>query len=102
MKEGFSLWGSALSHFNPWILFDESLYRLGLDRREMNIMIFGLLLILVVSYITDKEEKDIRDWLREQNYLFRLIVFTGIFIAIIVLGNYGTQFNASDFIYGRF
>lgn len=102
IKEGIALWRSAFSRFNPWIFFDESIYKLGLDRREMNIMIFGLLLILVVSYITYTKEMDIRDYLAKQNYLFRVVVYTLIFVAIIVFGSYGSEFNASDFIYGRF
>jgi len=102
MKEGIELWKSAFSSFNPWIFFNEDIYKLGLDRREANIMIFGLLLILLASYITYKEDRDIRDWLREQNYVFRLLVFTGLFVSIIVLGSYGSEFNAADFIYGRF
>lgn len=102
IKEGIELWKSAFSRFNPWILFNESIFNLGLDRREWNIMVFGLLVVLVISYISYKEDMDIRDWLNKQNYMFRLVVYTGMFIAIIVLGSYGSEFNASDFIYGRF
>lgn len=102
LREGFALWKSAFSTFNPWILFDESIYELGLDRREIGIMGMGLLLVLVVSYITVNSKMDIRDWLRKQNFVFRLIVFVTLFVCVIVLGRYGQEFNASDFIYGKF
>lgn len=102
LKEGFDLWKYAFSSFNPWILFDESLFKLGLDRREAGIMIFGLLLVLLVSYISEKEKMDIRDWLRKQNFVFRLVVFVILFAVTLILGRYGQEFNASDFIYGRF
>lgn len=102
MKEGFALWKSAFSQFNPWIFFDESLYNLGLDRREMGIMIAGLLVVLVSSYISEREDMDIRDWLFKQNFVFRVILFAILFAVTLVYGQYGAGFNAADFIYGRF
>lgn len=102
MKEGFELWKSAFSLFNPWIFFDESIYKLGLDRREMSIMGVGLIIVLVVSYISEREDMDIRDWLRKQNFVFRLAIFVTLFVVTLIYGQYGQGFNASDFIYGRF
>lgn len=100
LKDGFLMWKSAFSCFNPWILFDESLYGFGLDRREWGIMIFGLIVLFVVSYIS--EMKDVRAFLKEQNFVFRLLIFAALFVMVVVYGYYGTSFNAQDFIYGRF
>ena len=102
MSEGIALWKSAFSCFNPWILFDESLYNLGLDRREFGIMVLGLLLVLVVSYITEKENMDIRDWMRKQNFVFRVVIYNIIFAITIIYGQYGQVISAADFIYGKF
>lgn len=102
MSQGFALWKSAFSSFNPWIFFDESIYKLGLDRQEMNIMGIGLIVVLVASYISERENMDIRDFLRRQNFLFRVILFTVLFVVTIVYGKYGSGYNAADFIYGRF
>ena len=100
LKDGFLMWKSAFFKFNPWIFFDESLFNLGLDRREWGILIFGLLLLFVVSLISQK--RDVRDFIREQNFIARLAVFAVLFTMIIVYGYYGADFNAADFIYGRF
>ena len=100
LKDGFLMWRSAFEHFNPWIFFDESLFKLGLDRREWGILAFGLILLFIVSYISQKT--NVRDFLRRQNYIVRLAIFTVLFVTVIVYGYYGTQFNAADFIYGRF
>ena len=43
-----------------------------------------------------------RALIRKQNYLFRLIIFTVLFVMIVTWGYYGSEFNAADFIYGRF
>ena len=100
LEDGFRMWKGAFLRFNPWILFDESLYNLGLDRREWGILIFGLILLFVVSYISQK--RDVRDFLKEQNFIARFAIFTFLFVMVIVYGYYGADFNAADFIYGRF
>ncbi len=100
LKDGFLMWKSAFSRFNPWIFFDESFFKMGLDRREWGVLIFGLLLLFAVSYISQK--KDVRDFIKEQNFVARLFVFAFLFVMIITFGYYGAEFNAADFIYGRF
>ena len=76
------------------------MFELGLDRREWGILAFGGLLLFLVSYISQK--KDVRDFLKEQNFAARLIIFGALFWMVVVWGCYGSQFNAADFIYGRF
>ncbi len=100
LKDGFLMWKGAFIRFNPWIFFDESFFKMGLDRREWGIMIFGLLLLFVVSLISQK--RDVRDWLKEQNFIVRFAIFAGLFAMIVTYGYYGAEFNAADFIYGRF
>ena len=100
LKEGFDMWREAFVTFNPWIFLDQSVYALGLDRQEWQICLMGLLALLVVSMLQQKTQ--VRDLLVKQNFLFRLGLFAMLFVAVIVLGYYGTDFNAADFIYGRF
>lgn len=100
LKEGFDMWREAFVTFNPWIFLDQSVYALGLDRQEWQICLMGLLALLVVSMLQQKAQ--VRDLLVKQNFLFRLGLFAMLFVAVIVLGYYGTDFNAADFIYGRF
>lgn len=100
LQDGFAMWKLAFSKFNPWIFFDESFFNIGLDRREWGILAFGLILLFIVSFISQKE--DVRDVIKRQNFVARLAIFSFIFVMIIVYGYYGSQFNAADFIYGRF
>ena len=100
LKDGFLMWKGAFSKFNPWIFFDESFFTMGLDRREWGILAFGMILLFIVSYISQK--KDVRDYIKEQNFIARLFIFAVLFTMIIVFGYYGADFNAADFIYGRF
>lgn len=100
LRSGFAMWKSGFSVFNPWIFFDESLFNMGLDRREWGILVFGLIVLFVVSYISQKG--DVRDYIRKQNFLFRIFIFGALFAMIILWGYYGMNFNSADFIYGRF
>ncbi len=100
LEDGFLMWKGAFATFNPWIFFDESFFKLGLDRREWGILAFGLLLLFLVSYLSGK--KDVRTYIREQNFIARLLVFAGLFAMIVVFGCYGEAFSAADFIYGKF
>ncbi len=100
LKDGFLMWKSAFSLFNPWIFFDHSLYGLGLSKDELIILILGLLFLFVVSHLQQRES--VREILHRQNYLFRLVLFVVLFVMIINWGYYGTEFVAADFIYGRF
>ena len=100
LKDGFLMWKYAFFRFNLWIFFDESLFNMGLDRREWGILIFGLILLFIVSFVSQK--RDVRDFIKEQNFVARLLIFAGLFTMIIVYGYYGADFNAADFIYGRF
>ena len=100
LRDGFLMWKGAFTKFNPWIFFDESLLKLGLDRREWGILLCGLLLLFVVSHFSQKG--DVRDAIRRQNFVARFLVFAALFVIVIVYGYYGAYYNAADFIYGRF
>lgn len=88
-------------HFNPWILVDGSLYRLGLDRQNVWAAIWGLSILLIVS-ILQENGRSIREWLEKQNLVFRWIVLIGLIAGLIVFGMYGPGFNAASFIYQAF
>ncbi|MBQ7563117.1 MAG: MBOAT family protein [Lachnospiraceae bacterium] len=107
LTDGFKMWKSAFSLFNPWIFFDRSLYELGLTESEIFIALFSLLLLFIVSYFQHREETAesglcVRDLIMKQNVVFRFLLFWCLSIATFLWGYYGTSFNAADFIYGRF
>lgn len=100
LEDGFLMWRYAFFRFNPWIFFDESFFNMGLDRREWGILAFGMILLFIVSYISQK--RDVRAFIKEQNIVARYLIFAFLFVMIIVYGYYGADFNAADFIYGKF
>jgi len=100
IHEGFAMWRAAFSIFNPWIFVDQSIYGLGLDMREMKILILGVVIMFIVSHINQKES--VRDAIKRQNFVARVLFYLLMFLMIVVWGHYGAGFNAGSFIYGRF
>lgn len=100
LMDGFKMWKSAFSLYNPWIFFDQSIYKLGLEKNEFQICLIAVVVLVIVSMLQQKGS--VRDRLFKQNFLFRLGVFAVLFLLVITWGYYGTNYNAADFIYGRF
>lgn len=93
------MWKNAFV-FNPWVFVDGSLYQLGLDRIDFWIMIFGLLLLFVVSKYQQKGS--VRETIAKQNLVFRWMLWIGLLMAVLLFGMYGEGYNPADFIYGGF
>lgn len=56
----------------PWLLFNGGIYKLGLDRAEMNILVFALIILLLVDLIKYNKKQTIDAFLFEQNTWFEL------------------------------
>lgn len=87
---------------NLWVLHDQSLYTIGLDRGEMNILIMSLSVLLLVDVIRYKKKVTIEKYLEEQNLWFRWSVVIILFMATIIYGIYGPAYDPVQFIYFQF
>lgn len=94
IKGMFSCW-------NPWVLFDKSIYSLGLVREEWDICIWGMVIVLIVSSMKEKG-KSILEGFGHQNIIFRYACYAAMFLALLIFGIYGPEYNASAFIYMGF
>ncbi len=86
---------------NPWIFFDQSVLSLGVSYRDLNILMIGLLMLLVVGILREKY-KYARLWIKQQTFVFRWVIWIGLSILVIIYGMYGPEFDARDFIYQGF
>jgi len=86
---------------NLWIFMDETLYTLGLSRLEWGVLLFGAGVLLAVD-MAHERGVSLRARLREQNLLFRWLVYIAAIVFILVYGVYGVGFDISQFIYFQF
>ncbi len=101
LKAAAELIKNMFSVFNPWILFDGSLFRLGLDHKEFFILVLSLMILLTVSFYQEKGIR-IRDWILSQNIAVRWGIMLLAIWSIWIFGTYGYGFDVHNFIYGGF
>lgn len=85
-----------------WVLFDDSLYTLGLDRREFNIFFIAFLALVLVDWIKNKKKQNFGVFMNEQPWYFRWVVLIVLIFAILTFGIYGPGFDKAGFIYFDF
>ena len=101
LKTGIKMIRSLFTFRNPWILFDNSIFRLGLNQKECEVLGLSLLLLLFVSILQERGIV-IRNWFVRQCLPVRWSIYLCAVCGIWVLGTYGFGFDANDFIYGGF
>lgn len=88
--------------FNPWVLFDGSLYTLGLDRMEVSILMAALTVLFVISCIRYRLHQNIDTFLGEQCIWFRWLVLLVLIFGVVIFGVYGPEYDVTQFIYFQF
>jgi len=101
LRQAVDLIKSIFCTFNPWVLTDGSLYSLGLDTMEWDVLIVGTLFLLIVDILRYRAV-DLTEWFMKQNLWFRWIVFYLGILEVVIFGVYGAQYNAAGFIYFQF
>ena len=86
----------------PWLLFNGGIYKLGLDRAEMNILVFALIILLLVDLIKYNKKQTIDAFLFEQNTWFEWLVIIALIVMIFIFGEYGPSYDPQQFIYFQF
>lgn len=100
-KAGVSMLWSIVTDLNPWILIDDSLFRLGLSLKEWIILSISIGVLAVVSYYQEKGTK-LNEKIDSINMISRWLIYYCVIIIVWVFGSYGYGFDAKDFIYGGF
>ena len=90
------------THWNPWVLFDGTIYGYGLDQRETHILLVALLVLLLVDLLQYFKKMELGRFLLEQNLWFRWSVLILLVIGVLVYGEYGIKFSSGQFIYFAF
>ncbi len=96
----------AFSVFNLWVFFDGSIYELGLERHDINALLIGTAVLIIVSTLQEKNAADgkggIRMSLASCPLLLRWAVYLTAVFTVLIFGYYGAGFDASNFLYMKF
>ena len=85
-----------------WSLFDLSIYQMGLDIREMNILLIGIGLLFVSELLKYWKKQTVTEFLEEQWIGFRWGVLFFLIYTCVIFGCYGPGFDSAQFIYFQF
>lgn len=100
VSDALAILGSAVSVFNPQILWNGAILELGLEPEELVIVLLSLLILWVVSALQQKEE--VRERIRRKPLPLRWLIWYALLFYVILLGCYGPGYSASEFIYQGF
>ncbi len=92
--------GQMLTAFDPWALFDGTLLTLGLDGKDLAVVLAALLLLWIVDYAHSRGS--VRTWLARQNLPFRWLIYYGLLFSLLLFGVYGLGYSAAAFLYFQF
>lgn len=101
VHQAFEIIKSMLTVHNPWVLFDHSLYTLGISQKSFFVMIFGIFL-LMISDLFKYKKICIREIIQAQDFWFRCLVIVVSVWFILTFGIWGTGYNEAGFIYFQF
>ena len=98
---GFRMWKATFAKWNPWVLFDGTLTKLGLSPANFRLMLMLIVGVFVVDFFHEKGYR-FREHLNQKDIVFRWTVYFLAIFGIIILGMYGWGFSAGNFIYQGF
>ena len=101
MGQAVEMIKSIFTKYTPWILFDGSLYNLGLSMKEIHIMIISIIILTVADFIKWRGHS-VREWINKQELWFRWTFYIISFFSVLIFGIWGPEFKESAFIYFQF
>lgn len=89
------------NYANPWIFFDGSILNCGLKWGDINLIIIVIILMIIVAVLREKYGYA-RLWIRDQSFIFRWLIWIGLFVIVLIYGKYGPGYDSAMFIYQGF
>ena len=102
VTQGIDYIRRMITQWDIWVLFDGSLYQMGLSVTEWHILFFALVILIMVDILKYKRNMRIDMFLEKQCLWFRWGVLFLLIFSIIVYGEYGINFSSDQFIYFQF
>lgn len=101
MHEALKVMRSMMTVYNPWVLFDGSLYTCGLDEKNFRLMLLSVMVLLAVD-LCKRKGIQIRKVIMKQDGWAQCLTVTAAVMVLLIFGKYGPTYDASSFIYFQF
>lgn len=90
-----------VSTCNPWVLFDGTLYTMGLDRIEFLLSLFFIVCMVIVDVVHYRGVR-FGQVIARQPLPVRWLLYLVMMYTLLIFGIYGPNFDTSQFIYFQF
>ena len=90
------------TNFNFDVLFNGSIYKLGLVKNDMTVLCAGVVMLFLTELVRYKKNMRIEKYLCTQNLWFKWTVLIAMILCVVLFGEYGINYNAAEFIYFQF
>ena len=97
---GLAMMRQTVAVFNPWVLFDHTFYKMGLDRVEFWVAIFAIGVMLLADVLQSR--MNVRAAIGRQPLPMRWAFYLAAVAAVLVLGVYGPNYQTANFYYFQF
>ncbi|MDO4206536.1 MAG: MBOAT family O-acyltransferase [Lachnospiraceae bacterium] len=82
--------------------FRQMLMNLGMDGKDLVLIITGLIVMIVVSIIQEKSQKSLRGMIDQKTKWLEWVLMVAATMAVIILGVYGPGIKPGEFVYMQF
>lgn len=101
ITEAITIFKSIFHAENLWILLDGSLYQLGLNQKNYQLLCLAIIVLMAADWMKYRGIC-IREFIFRQELWFRWLVYIGAVVGILVFGVWGYGYDAGNFIYFQF
>lgn len=101
LTAGFGYIRNMMEEPALWVLFDGSLYSLGLSRNYFGVLMAHLVALAAVELCT-KRQADAVSAITRLHVGLRWMVYLALIFDILLFGVYGSGYNMASFMYGGF
>ncbi len=100
-SEAIAMLENMMVDFNPFYIFSNELFDMFGSTRNFAVIVFSLVLVLVLDFF-NYIKVDIKEKLLAQKFVVRWMIYIGLLLCILLLGNYGGGYEQTQFIYFQF
>lgn len=90
-----------LTEWDPWVLVDDSLFELGIGAKPFHAIMVSILVLFAFD-ICKYLKVDVLKGMCRQDPWFKIVVAAFFACWILLLGSYGPEYSAAQFIYFQF
>ncbi len=101
MLNGIEYIKNMLCSFNPWVLFDGTLFTFGLSQNFIIFLIAHIVILFFIEHRFAKQENVIEGILNS-HLILRWIIYLILIFDVLLFGVYGSGYSLSSFMYGGF